>query len=281
MDAAVLYRACTPVQDCVKLCPGNSRTEVRPIATTPKYELIADDLRQQIIDGTLAPGAQIPSLSELMTQFQVSERTALEAQKILLNEGLTTSKPGSGSFVRDRPSIVRMVRHWYRDAAGKGSPWRAEMAAAGRQGSWKAKSTPTAAPPAIAERLRLEPGARVMRTSYLFTADAAPTYLSTSWEPLSITAGTEITLPEEGAHRGKGVVDRFDAIGIHITRATEELVPRTLTIAEAQQLRLRSGIAVIVIERTYYAGETPAETANIVLPPNYHAVYEIPVGDAL
>ncbi|HEV2346103.1 MAG TPA: GntR family transcriptional regulator [Actinocrinis sp.] len=252
---------------------------MRPIATTPKYELIADDLRTQIIDGTLAPGAQMPSLTELMTRYEVSERTAYEATKVLLNEGLTTSKPGSGSFVRDRPSIVRMVRHWYRDAAGKGSPWRAEMAAAGRRGSWRATSAPGTAPPAIADRLQISDGERVMRTAYTFTANDSPTYLSTSWEPLSITSGTEIMLPEEGAHRGKGVVDRFDAIDIHITRATEELVPRTLTIAEAQQLRLRSGIAVIVIERTYYANQTPVETANIVLPPNYHAVYEIPVGE--
>lgn len=253
---------------------------MRPIATTPKYELIADDLRTQIIDGTLAPGARIPSLAELMARYDVSERTAYEATRVLLNEGLTTSKPGSGSFVRDRPSIVRMVRHWYRDNAGKGSPWRAEMAAAGRHGSWNAKSTPLGAPPAIAERLQIAAGERVMRTSYTFTADSVPTYLSTSWEPLSITAGTEIMIPEEGKHKGKGVVDRFDTIGVQITRATEELVPRALTIAEAQQLRLRSGISVIVIERTYYAGETPVETANIVLPPHYHAVYQIPVGDA-
>lgn len=247
---------------------------------TPKYELIADELREQIIDGTLAPGAKMPSLAELREHYEVSERTAFEATKVLLNEGLTVSKVGSGTFVRARPDVVRMVRHWYRDAAGKGSPWRAEMAAAGRRGSWRARSERLVAPPAIAQRLALAAGEPVMRTSYTFTADDAPTYLSTSWEPLSITLGTAIMLPEQGTHAGKGVVDRFDAIGVRITRATEELVPRALTIAEAEKLRLRSGIPVIVIERTYYAADTPVETANIVLPPNYHAVYEIPVGEA-
>ncbi|MBS2962583.1 GntR family transcriptional regulator [Actinocrinis puniceicyclus] len=251
---------------------------MRPIAKTPRYALIADGLRQQIIDGTLAPGSQMPSLAELVERYRVSERTAYEATRILLNEGLTVSRPGAGSFVRSRPDVVRMVRHWYRDAAGKGSPWRAEMAAAGRHGSWIAESTPVPAPPAIAERLQVEPGERLMRTLYVFTADDAPTYLSTSWEPLAVTGGTQIMLPEKGAHSGKGVVDRFGVIGVRITRATEELVPRTLTIAEAEKLRLRAGISVIVIERTYYAGDTPVETANIVLPPSYHAVYEIPVG---
>lgn len=254
---------------------------MRPIAArTPKYLLIADDLREQIIDGRLAPGAQMPSLTELQEHYEVSERTAYEATKVLLNESLTYSKPGAGSFVRDRADTVRMVRHWYRDAAGKGSPWRAEMAAAGRRGSWKASSTRVEAPPAIAERLQVQARDPLMRTSYLFTADDLPTYLSTSWEPLSITLGTEIMLPEQGIHAGAGVVDRFDAIGVHITRAVEELVPRALTITEADKLRLRPGIPIIVIERTYYAGDTPVETANIVLPPNYRAVYEIPVGEA-
>jgi DNA-binding GntR family transcriptional regulator len=253
---------------------------VGPIAErTPKYEQIADELRQAIIDETLAPGTQMPTLAELMERYHVSERTAYDATRLLLNEGLTTSKPGSGTFVRRRADVVRMVRHWYRDAAGKGSPWRAEMAAAGRRGSWRARSTRVEAPPAIAERLRVQTGERLMRTSYVFTADDTPTYLSTSWEPLSITGGTAIMMPEKGEHAGKGVVDRFEVIGVHITRATEELVPRALTIAEAEQLHLRSGIPVIVIERTYYADETPVETANIVLPPNYHAVYEIPVGE--
>lgn len=252
---------------------------MRPI-NTPKYELIADELREQIIDGTLAPGAKMPSLAELQARYDVSDRTAYEATKVLANEGLTFSRPGAGSFVRARPDVVRMVRHWYRDAAGKGSPWRAEMAAAGRRGSWKATSTRVEVPPAIAERLAIRPGEPAMRTSYVFTADEEPTYLSTSWEPLSITLGTQIMLPEQGVHAGKGVVDRFETIGIRITRATEELVPRALTIAEGEKLRLRSGIPVIVIERTYYASDTPVETANIVLPPTYHAVYEIPVGEA-
>ena len=250
---------------------------MRPIAT-PKYESIADELREQIIGGALAPGAKLPALSEMKAIHGISDRTAFQAMQILLGDGLVESKPGSGYYVRERPIARRMVRSWYRDSAGQGSPWRADAAAQGIDGSWTSQSKSVTAPPAIAERLRLEPGSRVMRTEYLFTADGAPAYLSTSWEPMALTAGTEILLPEDGEHAGKGVADRFATIGITVTEAREELVPRTLTIGEAQTLRLRPGTPVLLIERTYYAGQKPVETADIVLPPHYRPVYQIPVG---
>lgn len=248
---------------------------MRPIAS--KYEQIADDLREQIIDGTLAPGTRLPTLADLMERYEVSERTAFQAAQVLLTEGLITSKPGSRYLVRERPTIKRMVRTWYIEPPG-GSPWRADMAAQGRVGSWTSQSSSIPAPPAIAERLHINPGDRVMRTAYIFTADGEPTYLSTSWEPMALTIGTEITLPEDGEFAGKGVVDRFAAIGLTITRALEEVLPRSLTAAEAQKLKLRAGTPVQVIERTYYVGDQPVETADIVIPTHLRPVYEIPVG---
>ncbi|MGH3437140.1 MAG: GntR family transcriptional regulator [Sciscionella sp.] len=248
---------------------------MRPI--TSKYEQIADELREQVIDGTLAPGSRLPTLAELMEQYGVSERTAFQAAQVLLNEGLITSKPGSRYQVRERPAIKRMVRTWYREPVG-GSPWRADMAAQGRVGSWIAQSRSLPAPPAIAERLRINTGERVMRTSYVFTADGEPTYLSTSWEPMALTIGTEIMLPEDGEYAGKGVVDRFAAIGLTINRAVEETLPRNLTSAEAQKLKLRPGTPVQLIERTYFADDQPVETADILIPTHLRPVYEIPVG---
>lgn len=250
---------------------------MRPIAT-PKYERIADELRRQITDGALPPGTRLPALADMAAAHHASDRTAFQAMQILLNEGLITSKPGAGYYVRERPAIHRMVRSWYRDSAGKGSPWRADAAAQGRDGSWTSRSKSAPATPAVAERLHIETGARTMRTEYVFTADGAPAYLSTSWEPMAITGGTDILLPEDGEHAGKGVSDRFAAIGLTVTEAREELVPRTLTIEEAEALRLRAGTPVLLIERTYFAGEMPVETADIVIPPHYRPVYQIPIG---
>lgn len=257
----------------------NRRIEsgVRPIATAA-YLRIADELRRAILDGTLPPGSPFPTRAEIEHAYHVSSRTAVEATRILLDEGLITSKPGTRSTVRERPTAIRMVRSWYRDAPG-GSPWRADMAAQGRIGDWASESTPVGAPPAIAERLRIAAGDRVMRTDYVFTADGEPTYLSTSYEPMALTAGTEMLLPESGPHAGKGVAERMAAIGRAPTLVVEEIVPRTLTGPEAAKLGLRTGIAIVVIERTYWCGDEPVETADIVVPPPYRPRYEIPIGD--
>jgi DNA-binding GntR family transcriptional regulator len=244
---------------------------------TPAYLRIADELRRQILDGTLAPGSRLPTIAELSGRYGVSDRTAYEATKVLLNEGLTVSRPGTATVVRDRPAVRRMTRSWYVDPVG-GSPWQADMAAQGRTGAWRSRSEPVPARPALAERLRIAAGERVMRTEYTFLADGDPTYLSTSWEPLAITGGTAVMLPEDGPYAGRGVAERMDAIGHAYTHATEEISPRTLTGPEAERLHLRAGTPALLIERTYWEGELPLETADIVIPPSLRPVYQIPRG---
>ena len=249
-----------------------------PIAAS-RYEQIADEIRRAIVDQSLPPGTKLPPVRELAQTHNVSTRTIVEATRLLLGEGLLTSKQRGSIVVRARPTVVRMARTFYQGAAGKGSPWRADMAAQGRIGDWESHSEETAATPAIAERLGIEPGARTMRTSYVFRADGEPVYLSTSWEPLALTLGTPITLPEAGPHAGKGVQDRMALIGHKPTSCTEEILPHTLTIAEAELLGLHAGAAVVVTQRTYYDGELPVETADILYPPHVRPVYDIPVSD--
>lgn len=242
----------------------------------PKYQQIADELRREILDGILAPGDQMPTIEDLKGRFQVSDRTIVEAEKVLLNQGLIISKPGARTYVRSQPRPIRMVHSWAQEIPS-GSPWRAMMAAEGRDGAWEAHSTPIDAPPEVAARLGIEPGDRVMRTEYVFTADGAPAYLSTSWEPMFITAEAGILLPESGPMAGCGVVQRMAAIGVVVTREAHDIDSRPLTESEATRLGLRAGVSVVVKVRTYWAGETAVETAEIVLPPHVRLRYELPV----
>jgi GntR family transcriptional regulator len=153
------------------------------------------------------------------------------------------------------------------------------MAAQGRTGSWTAQSATTTASPAIAKRLGIEPGAEVMRTAYVMTADGEPAYLSTSWEPTAITGGTPVMLPEAGPYAGTGVQDRMAAIGHAPTRSTEDPAIYYLTTDDAARLGKRAGLPCLLIRRTYYEGDRPLETADIVLPPDIQASYEIPIGN--
>ena len=79
-----------------------------PDAPLPRKERLADQLYgrilQQIIAGTLAEGARLPSEQALSREFGVSRPTVREALLRLHADGLVASRQGSGSFVLHRPS---------------------------------------------------------------------------------------------------------------------------------------------------------------------------------
>ena len=244
---------------------------------SPTYQRIADDLRRSILDGTLPPGARLPSRHDLARQYQVSDRVGLEAVRLLIAEGFAEARSGSGSYVRRRPEMQRLTRSWYTDRPG-GSPFRAAMNAAGRPGTWESSTERTPMTPAVAERLGARPGDAAMRTRYTYLADDEPVMLAESWEPAGLTTGTAIMFPEEGPHAGRGVVERMAVIGQHITHAEETVSARPALAAEAERLVTRPGAIVLTITRTYHTSEQPVETADIVLPvERYALVYEIPV----
>jgi DNA-binding GntR family transcriptional regulator len=152
------------------------------------------------------------------------------------------------------------------------------MATIGKTGTWDSASQRAEMTPAIAARLDCAPGQSAMCTSYTFLADGEPVMLSTSWEPLDLTDGTPVMLPEEGPHGGQGVIARMAAIGRHITRAEEAVTARPVLAGEATRLHIPLGAAVLAIARTYATNQRPVETADIVIPAERWAlVYQIPV----
>ena len=61
---------------------------------TPLYRQIADAIRGQIADGTLAPGAPLPSEQSLMQQFGVSRGTIRQARAALRASGVIGGSQG-------------------------------------------------------------------------------------------------------------------------------------------------------------------------------------------
>lgn len=251
--------------------------EVRPISEMHAYQRIANKLREQIESGELAPGARLPSLADIAKAEGVSDRTAYEATRVLQSEGLILTRAGTQAIVREDTVVVWLGRPWSPDAPA-GSPWRAHMSEEGRVGSWEAHSEKSSAPASIAARLHIPEGAPVMRTDYVFLADRTRIHLSTSYEPLDLTQGTAIMLPEVGPHAGKGVADRMTLIGHAPAHVSHDAVPSTLTRTEAARLGLRAGIPATRVERTYYAPERPLETADIVVPSPHKVRFAIPLG---
>ncbi|MDT0265570.1 GntR family transcriptional regulator [Streptomyces sp. DSM 44915] len=245
----------------------------------PPYLRIADALRQRIASGEWSPGDRLPSRARFAEDYGVGDNVVRRAQEHLISQGLLEGRAGSGTYVAEPRERVRMVRSLVREKRG-GSPFRADMSALGRAGSWEHRTeAKVPAPEGIARRLGIKPGELCVRTSYEFLGDGKPVQLSTSWEPYELTGGTLIVLPEGGPHAGKGVVDRMAAIDITVSHAIEQPEPRAATTEEAHLLGVQRGALVTAIQRTYYAEDgRPVETADIVVPAAHcEIVYEIPI----
>lgn len=229
-----------------------------------RYLHIADDLRRQITAGELPPGARLPSRSEIAKLYGVAPGVATRSLQILVAEGLVESRPGSGAYVLPPRERLQLSRSWYREVRG-GSPFAGDMETQGRVPAWRAHSRPDVASAEIAQRLGIAEGDSVMRTAYVYTANDKPVQRAISYEPYdSLTRGTPIALPEDGPYAGHGVRVRMAAIDIQVDGRREALSARGASVEEARDLGLTAGATVIVLRRTYFAGDRPVETADIV-----------------
>lgn len=245
----------------------------------PPYLRIADLLRQRIAEHEWAPGDRLPSRALIAQDCGVGENVVRRAQELLISQGVLEGRAGSGTYVAEPRRRVRVVRSAAREQRG-GSPFRADMKAAGKQGDWVSRTeVKVPAPAEIAARLGIAEGDLCVRTVYEFLADGKPVQLSTSWEPYDLTAGTLVVLPEQGPHAGAGVANRMAEIGITVSHAVEQPEPRQADAEEASLLGIQKAALVTHIRRTYYSDEgQPVETADIVVPAALcEIVYEVPI----
>jgi GntR family transcriptional regulator len=66
----------------------------------PAYQHVADELRQQISDGRLSVGSQLPTVARLMEQYEVSSTVVKSAISQLKAEGVVIGQQGKGVYVR-------------------------------------------------------------------------------------------------------------------------------------------------------------------------------------
>ncbi|WP_062440040.1 GntR family transcriptional regulator [Herbidospora daliensis] len=67
----------------------------------PGYLQIADELREQIRSGSIAPGEPLPSTAQLAETFGASLSVVKMSVGLLRNEGLVVGQQGKGVFVRE------------------------------------------------------------------------------------------------------------------------------------------------------------------------------------
>ena len=88
--------------------------QIGQLVRAPKTsELIADQLRRQIVRGAVKPGERLPPETQLMEQFGVSRPTIREAFRILETERLIVVRPGSrGGAQVAAPDLTVAARYF-------------------------------------------------------------------------------------------------------------------------------------------------------------------------
>ncbi|MFJ4931638.1 GntR family transcriptional regulator [Streptomyces sp. NPDC088736] len=214
----------------------------------PKYQRIADALREAIAAGQYAPGDRLPGESTLAEQYDVAPLTARQALKVLRVEGLVETKKGAGARVVSfhpirRRGIQRLARDQW--AAGK-SIWSADEE---RPVTIDVRVETVPAPAHIARMLELSEGDAVCSRSRRFVLDERSVMLANSYLPLELVDGTAITRVDTGEG---GIYARLSEIGHSPVHFREEIRCRFPSSTEAQQLELPTERPVIKLFRTAY-----------------------------
>jgi len=76
----------------------------------PRYAQLADILRQRVSRGVWREGQKLPSLDELVREFNVARVTVRQAVDLLSREGLLSPQQGRGTFVTGRPAQDRWLK---------------------------------------------------------------------------------------------------------------------------------------------------------------------------
>ncbi|WFF01555.1 GntR family transcriptional regulator [Micromonospora sp. WMMD964] len=68
----------------------------------PRYRAIAEELRERIESGVLAPGALLPAESALAAEFEAARGTVRQAIAALREAGLVATEHGRGTYATPR-----------------------------------------------------------------------------------------------------------------------------------------------------------------------------------
>src|SRR5512145_2034430 len=94
----------------------------------PLYLQVAEQLRQQIENGELAPNTRLPASRILAKKLGVNRITIVNAYAELEAEGLVTSRVGSGTFVagEQQPATLAASPLWQGSPVVR-RPWNANQ----------------------------------------------------------------------------------------------------------------------------------------------------------
>jgi GntR family transcriptional regulator len=251
----------------------------------PKYRAIADELRQEIESGGLAPGSQLPTEIDLQDRFNASRNTIRDAIKSLVSRGLVVPRAGQGTFVTER--IDPFVTTLSADAetgfgGGEGATYLSAVSRAHRQPFMSEPRVEIQlATGEVAARLRVEEGTQLVSRHQQRTIDNTPWSLQTSFYPMRfILEGAPKLL--EAANIPQGAVQYIqETLGLKQTGYRDWITVRTPDANEVGFFRIPADGQVPVFEvfRTAFDQSGDPMRVTVSVFPTDRNQFIVDVGD--
>lgn len=217
----------------------------------PAWVQIEEQLADRIESGEIGAGERLPPERELAEALGVSRMTVRQALASLAARGMVERGVGRGTFV----SGAKKLTHDLSRLSG----FTEQVERHGLEASARLiEARECFAPGIVADALRIEPGARMLRIERLRLGGGRPLTFEDSWLP---------------AARFPGLLDRDlsgsvyalmrDGYGLGPVSAVERLEPVAARSHEADALGIAEGSPLMLVERVAYAADgTPVEFAR-------------------
>lgn len=221
----------------------------------PRYQQIADALRERIVSGAVAPGARLDNQRRLARDFGVTLMTLRQALEVLERDRLIVRRHGLGTFVAS-PVIDYDILQFQRFAG--------DLSALGEPvGTRFVSARFTSAPRPVAEGLGLGGRRRVFVLERVRLLERHPMGLQRSFLPPAIG--------EEAANADLRITPLRQVLefklGLTIGHARETISALRLGRREARELGCRPGIPAFFSERiTFAAHGAPIVFDQVFIP---------------
>lgn len=213
----------------------------------PLYYQIKEAIKADIEQGTLKPGDQLPTETELADQLGISRSTVRQALLSLAREGRVYRRRGKGTFVSE-PKIQADVGNFFIPA---------EFGDVHKFIS----SRVLVPPPSLVEDLRLSGGEMAVVLERLRMANGEPIVVEKSYIPLRICPGLDSKTFDGKLY--DFLAEEYDLL---LVEAETYVEPTILDQCEAGLLGVKQGTAAMLLTRINYMSDgTPAVITKSVV----------------
>lgn len=209
-----------------------------PFSTRPLYLQVRDLLVARIATAEWKPGATLPNEVDLARELSVSPGTVRRALEEMEGERLIYRRQGRGTFVADHTSEELAIRYT-NIRTSKGVRFAGEIALA--------RLTAGEAQELEQKRLRLRPGAQVMRIHRVRQSAGVPFMVEDVTLPESLFPG--LSGLQEVPHRITLLAQQF---GLLLGRAEEQVRVSKADGEIAKELQVAKDTPILVLDRVVY-----------------------------